>query len=1809
MSELKQLVNERIEALRPKLQDTSRRNPLINNVLTSKSASFLRIVDEIPQQILDIISTDKNSGMQLIPLPPTDIDPIDEDNPEFIIALRNAQSTDESYLNEIDKIDFELDEKAYDKEALIERKLKDKVRELLEMPPRPAGEQQQDLFNHARSFGINPISNLPHPSEANNDGRHDDDALQTLLLPRTFQSRMRRIFGKCKMYQDEKGLNVAFLVLGYLRWSMPHSEGDDDFKSPLILIPVEISKPKNLDGETYRITKRNDIILNPTLVHKLKTDASVDLSEFNELLQSEEIIVEDLFSTINQIKPKNMRWDVRREASFGVYPYQGIEQYNDLDTSSIDFSEFPLLSEIMLGKDPSSPSGETFDEADIEAPKGEKLVPHLVLDADSSQFIALMKLANEQNVALEGPPGSGKSQTIVNAIANSILNGKKVLFAAQKSTALEVVYNRLKALGLSQFVLPLMGSHGSTDRFYEAVKERIELSKKASNEDLFNLRSQLRHQRERLERYIQILTANIEGTSLNVHQILGLKISNFEIIQGLDWTLKSLDFNPKNFSDNFNIKSIDEIGETIVNWLKDLSENKLPSGSIWQDTDALNCDLDTISSILRKSEDLLAEYEHYLTKLSKDDLVLLDNLMNEKQKNLQWALKQCSNDDSVNLHKVYHDSGFSSFGLFYNQVINYRNCTKILDEFLEKYKLPINQIKSLRSDLDNISIFNQLLSQTDKIGLKFVNFGSLKDELHIRYQTLTTIINATDSIKTINERFSPEHLADLVSLQNEHNLIDLLTKLTTRKSIENVIDEIEKARKNFKKISNMSDLKALPTPQNISEVKEKIQSAGIFSFLNSKKKNAKISASNWIRRVSPKDSDDRIISALDILTDHILAFKDLDIADHIDFEAQDAKQKITKLDELSEDLRNFSENSGIPVLDLLRAINDKKLSDASATIIEYKQSQYFKTDLQNKLLTSSQVSNFIENNINVLEKANQLLTQIGVIDRSRFVSEANVALKQQAEIDQLNSSFKGALPKKEYLKEFILILDTLFDQSSHIQSLVLDRNDNLIETTSSCLLLNVKLRQYAIELKAAKNGSGTVNISYNADFAAAKLIKMHLIDTAGLQSVVTRRTAFSQAQNIGLGDVLTRIEKLPFDGNQRDLAIGSVVNRLMNLVADSYGSELVQFNGVTLNDARKSLKKIDKKMISLASVEVHNSAVETSNPPRGLSFGKKSEFTELSLLDHQLNLKRRQPPRKVIPRARNALMEYFPCWMMVPSEVAQLLPRSADFDLVIIDEASQMTPEHSMSALMRAQTALIAGDTNQLPPTNFFKNLNISDEVDEDIDTVEESILELANIQFHPKHRLLWHYRSKHEDLIAFSNHYVYDNELVIFPSPGSTKDEHGVSLVQVNGRFQRGINPTEVQAMADAIETFMEETPHRSLGVAVMNQAQMEQLDAEVARRASVNKKVVDYIDRWEAKEEGIDKFFVKNLESIQGDERDVIFIGTVYGRDAEGKFYQKFGPINGSSGKRRLNVLFSRAKEQMVTFTSIPMEDFHPNPTNEGATLFKRWLEYSATKRLGEKPQNHDRAGFPDSPFEEHVIEAINSLGYEAIPQVGVSSYFIDIGVKHPTYPLGYICGVECDGATYHSSKSARDRDRLREEVLNRLGWDLYRIWSTDWFRDPLGCREQMKGYLEKRLKKAIENAPKPEWKPTGSNENEPQSAIKTPQKPVRMPVKHLKSPTNIETSHQPPSTQNSAPTHKINSESYIRIRYTDAQRGGTSQYIRFSDKSPEPGEKDGDYKVMWLNDNLAKALLGKRVGDEVTFELRPNEISSCVVTEVED
>jgi hypothetical protein len=518
---------------------------------------------------------------------------------------------------------------------------------------------------------------------------------------------------------------------------------------------------------------------------------------------------------------------------------------------------------------------------------------------------------------------------------------------------------------------------------------------------------------------------------------------------------------------------------------------------------------------------------------------------------------------------------------------------------------------------------------------------------------------------------------------------------------------------------------------------------------------------------------------------------------------------------------------------------------------------------------------------------------------------------------------------------------------------------------------------------------------------------------------------------------------------------------------EKHGNILSRFPGTKLDNLRKRIAELDRSIIASSRQALRVTLKEKAQPPHGCGKGLKSQYTELSLLEHETGKKKQFiPVRDLTRRAGRALLELKPCWMMSPLAVAQYLPKGElPFDLCIIDEASQMTPEDAIGALARSRQAMIVGDTNQLPPSNFFRKMVDEDEADEDETVLNESILEMANAVFRPARRLRWHYRSRHSALIQFSNRMVYNDDLVVFPSATESKRGMGVEFRSVQGLYKAGTNAIEARAMVEAVIAFMKADPDRSLGIVTLNQKQRELIFEEMEYASSRDPVAARYVEDWAQRNDGLEQFFIKNLENVQGDERDVIFIGTVYGPEQPGaRVMQRFGPINGVAGKRRLNVLFSRAKQQVVTFSSMKSGDITAEANgNEGAYMLKRWLEYAATGTLevGE-PQEKE----PDSDFEIYVINQIRAMGCIAVPQVGVRGYSIDIGVKHPQWEHGFILGVECDGAAYHSSKSARDRDRLRQEVLEGLGWRFHRIWSTDWFNNPAKQAEILRRVIEDRL-----------------------------------------------------------------------------------------------------------------------------------------------
>jgi very-short-patch-repair endonuclease len=451
--------------------------------------------------------------------------------------------------------------------------------------------------------------------------------------------------------------------------------------------------------------------------------------------------------------------------------------------------------------------------------------------------------------------------------------------------------------------------------------------------------------------------------------------------------------------------------------------------------------------------------------------------------------------------------------------------------------------------------------------------------------------------------------------------------------------------------------------------------------------------------------------------------------------------------------------------------------------------------------------------------------------------------------------------------------------------------------------------------------------------------------------------------------------------------------------------------------------------------------------------------------------------RAVAERAGAALQALKPIWMMSPTSVAQYIrPGSLQFDLLIVDEASQMRPEFSLSSILRADQFVVVGDANQLPPSDHFQVASLSDEDDGvGVDENTESILDLANQKFRQKRRLRWHYRSQHESLIQFSNREFYEKDLVVFPSPCGNDDELlGVKCIYVpsiydDTVYDASINQREAETIIEHAFGLMQSHPERSIGIVAMNAKQTELIRNEFDRLILEEERVREYVQNFEG---AIDEFFIKNLENVQGDERDIILISTVYGPNKDGAVRQNFGLMNREVGWRRLNVLVTRAKMSCRLVTSLRPNDIKiTENSSKGVLAFKNYLTYAH----GGATVDEGLGGEPDSDFEIFVADALRAAGYEVVYQVGVAGFKIDLGVRHTDFPGGFVAGIECDGAAYHSGLSVRDRDYIRQTILEGLGWNIYRVWSTDWFQDAARETAKMIVWLEDQKERLIREMPR--------------------------------------------------------------------------------------------------------------------------------------
>ncbi|MER8683958.1 DUF4011 domain-containing protein [Mesorhizobium sp. M1405] len=1819
-----ELVARKIEELRPRLLDLTPRNPLISMSFHARSTSHVRVVDELPEALYFRLTNGEK--MVFSPLPPFDEDSKDEQTPSFVEAYTIAYRRDEAFTDSMAKLDPE-DPGYVDDVRRLERELKDRLRSQLGMPIRIT-RKEESVVQHAKNNGISASYDLPAPQERHDDGRHEDDHIQTLLLPPDLERKLNGIISKARTVEQETGISVLRTAIGFLEWKDPARADGRTFLSPLILLPVKITLKRTPHGPVYWVEGTGDEAdLNLALKEKLSREFAIELPDYDGGS------VEDYFEVLGQTEHRKLPWRVRRQVVFGVFPAARMSMYADLDTSETDFAENDTLENILVGSDRPA-DGALAEEYEVDDRDVEASVRYVVKKADSSQFSVLVDLAKGKNLAVEGPPGTGKSDTIVNAIAAALGAGKRVLFVAEKSAALEVVKNRLDEVGLGEFILPLLAGRSSREEFMDSIRDRLDLRAQRPRE-LEQQLDRFSEARDSLSEYVEVLGAEWNHTGITVHELLGRAIA----------TAKDLEPVPKEIILNHQLPETDFSGVKIADLATDASrlgtlfaEAKI-APSFWQTASGINPSPFAVDRILDQARLVAESFEDVAEEqgtLSPYKLAGYGTA--EAHDELVEALSSLAEIIEI------ETAGDHSSLLCWKDIGALRSfltaCRKCQNTFGELAVILVEPAAP-----NTATVIESIYKICRDCGFDTLDADRLtrgQDTLHTAVATIARVEQAIQRFI----RHCPESerwtLGDIVRSRNlasatSPTVLRLRSaRLEDVAAVETLADLVRRGIALKQQKSELADILRVNQINGsaMSSALARIRSAGRLSFLAASYREAK----RQYGAVSRRSKFDRIQALADLEKAVALAEK----SDAFLERARNAGVFGVQFNGLETDFSLFAELvvfyeavvAQFPRVEqrelrhFLKTAEPDVLSELP--ILPEISGDWSAGDVTKLHNTRKEESEDYSGGLNSLLPLLAALKNPSSIAVEKLPGLAKSVRKFCIDFDVLDNDKNMQSAMGKMFGGWRTPIDNVepYVSASEIISSAGEMADGLRRACRQNRLSSLHHEVNKIlDLFVVANGKlEELGETAEGDFAEAfrgktpseivNVLKIAAEDRTGLRRHIEIASVSSSLDRAG---VLTTVNRLNQSGTVAE-NLGATLQALINRASAErvyryYGRGLHDYSGVRMDELRKTLKAADDEVRSLSRKALRAELIAESRPAPGISRGRVGDFTEMGLIEHLADKRRiRQPVREIMRKAARALLELKPCWIMSPLAVAQYIPKgTAEFDLCIIDEASQMPPEDAIGALFRARQAMVVGDTKQLPPTNFFRQVFDDQEEDDDADPVtDESVLEMANATFRPKRMLRWHYRSRNSALIRFSNRIMYDDNLVVFPSPNEEEDKStGVSLMETNGIYKAGLNDIEAHKVVEHALALMRKHPERSLGIVAVNKSQAEHirelLDYQIAR----DKTAFDYVEHWKGRDVGLNAFFVKNLENVQGDERDVIFISTVYGPPAAGKKpHQRFGPINGIGGQRRLNVLFSRARDQIVTFTSMTGADITADQTsNPGAWMLKRWLEYSAGAPLDVADSGtHDAF---DSPLEDYVASQIRSIGCLVDCQVGVDGYSIDLAVRHPAWPYGYILGVECDGATYHSSRSARDRDRHRQEILENLGWHLYRVWSTDWFANPREEANKLRAAITERVKVLKEGLKKKSVSPTPASQK--QMASPDDRKPtVARPDQRSDRQNSTAAQTTLPFEQSVATLEKPQTTHTATSR-AGAQLGDTVR-IRYMDKADEVFQ----FKIVTLpsaperglvnaSAPLAKSVIGCEVDDE--FEvLFGSRIRKAVVEKLE-
>ncbi len=1590
-------------------------------------------------------------------------------------------------------------------------------------------------------------------------GSGQEDNLRVLQYQDGLEATLRKIGTTAKTAREESGVNLLHLVFGYLEWR----ESDDSSKAsyaPLLVVPVELVIPKSKDANRSFRLKYNDedLTTNLSLVEKMRIDFGIQIPELEE-----DESPEQYFQRFVPILERKKDWKVCRQVSLSLLSFAKLLMYLDLDSDrwgSNALVQHARLLELFAG-DSNEGSG-LASEFDIDEEETKNAAPPLIYDADSSQHSALIDAARGKNLVIEGPPGTGKSQTITNLIAETIAAGKSVLFVAEKMAALDVVKRRLDSAGIGDFCLELHSHKANKVEMLKSLDKRIQAyftppTILAHKQTLMGIK------RDELRKYVSLLNTPYAAIGKSPFELIWqrdklstelpdalLKASAVSLPDAHTWDFRALHIRK-------------DLVSTYVAHLRRLSDaggsaNTEASPWAWlsntefraADRERLMDELHALKSAYESRISLITDCEE-MFELTFEDFIA----------------NKAESDGGEWLQSIY--------GL---PLVNNADDTDYICELLPSFRSAA-KCRIVHSFLDSVREFGAAIASgtvesllDSSIPEQFIKLDALLDDLGLRNYSIASLYELlrlfsaaeahlgkaqraaneiSDALGLASASLSLRHIGDLVAakqllvdaplhlahLRSTRFAKDGLNTILVRGKQESAALQSERSALKAEELAVEAEEESLRAEKaqlaeqldfdDKSSAKEFLVMANIFAqtpwyarfgkayrAANSKytamcvmpAKQTRLQKADSLRVLA------RYCSKCDELfnrRDRLRAKSD-EIRSRVDGFSTSAEYKAwledhfigleTPWDDLVIVSRWYGEvYSRLPehreyastVRSALLSLPSSRLKSVIVSpdgntpgFAELEQALNQLTALHSAIpyldfeYQDSDVNSFLNAARNIVEVASKVLRTLEPLNLEETTSRHQIKelFAEVAKAQSLRKALNTDEETKAVLGGHFKGIDTAVEPLADTLALVRAIAQAIAEANLPPAVHRYLLSEHYAERIVGVKEWGRSFTANNAAINSSQeaLREFGWTGSVDLKSASSISEACSRMQNcIDSAEVLPlwldtkRVEKQLYELGLKSLVglcAGGAINcdelpasfdylfcssLVMRLFSDH--PDLFRASGATQDEARARFASLDCDVIELNRMDV---AARASNRhvPNGYRGQSVKAYTDKQLLVHEISKQRNHVPiRQLMKRAGAAIQGLKPCFMMSPMSVAQFLePGRIHFDLVVMDEASQLRPEDALGAIARGAQLVVVGDPKQLPPTAYFQR-TIDDETEESDDNSAvaegESILDVAWGCYQPARRLRWHYRSQHESLIRFSNQEFYDGDLVLFPSAYEKHDDLGVKYVPVSdGIFENRKNPVEAGMVVDAILDHIRCYPSESLGVVTMNFEQRELIEE------LLDKKLKDdsVSNAWIESGAGTpNEFFIKNLENVQGDERDVIFVSVTYGRDSQGNYYQRFAGVNSKSGHRRLNVLITRAKKRTVVFSSLDPDFIRDEPgTAWGVRALKGYMRF-AKSGVTAQPQISPGAE-PSNEHEAAVSFVLRSHGYEVVPQVGVSGYFIDLGVRHPIKPGAWLLGVEFDGKSYHSGRSARDRDRLRQMALENQGWKIHRIWSTDWFKN---------------------------------------------------------------------------------------------------------------------------------------------------------------